>query len=237
MTGRYPKAIWAPWKLRGPSGPPNYFQGINQPEAAVLHIMAGYAHTAVEWAAAGHYGASWHYTVARSGDVWQHLEHSDGGYHAGIQSPPAPRPTWSLYKGPSRNINTYTIGIEHEGFPGVAMTDEQSFASRELCRWLAETLGFPYDREHFPPHADIDLINRPNDFNEPWLREAHYEFMFREDEMTPEEKEDLKNLVAVMGGSAKLKENAARGNDFILGYSLEQEKLGKHMADKAAHRG
>jgi hypothetical protein len=57
-----------------------------------------------------------------------------------------------------------------------------------------------------------------------------------EPDMTPQEREDLKNLVAIMGGSAKIKDNAERGNDFILGYTLEQAKLGEHIADKAAHR-
>lgn len=187
MIEYYPSAIQAPWKYRDPTGQTNYFAGINQPEAVVLHIQAGYAHTGIEWAAAGHYGASWHYTVSYAGEVFQHLKHSDGGFHAGIQSPPAPKPRWSLYKGPSRNINSYTIGIEHEGFPGDPMPTAQANASRELCRWLAENLGFPYDREHFPPHADIDLVNRSNDFNLPALREAHYKFMFEEEEMTPEQ--------------------------------------------------
>lgn len=235
MSARYPLAIWKPWGYQSPQGP-TYFKGGCTPSAVVLHVMAGYATTAVQWAAEGHYGASWHYTVARDGTVYQHLEHTDGGYQAGIPAS-NPKPRWSLWRGYNVNVNSYTLGIEHEGFPGSHMTAAQADASRRLCKWIAEYEGFPYDREHFPPHADIDLINRPSDFNEPALREQHYKFLFEEvDDMTDQEREDLKNLVAVMGGSAKLKENAARGNDFILGYSLEQEKLAKHMADKAAHR-
>jgi hypothetical protein len=231
----YPLAVKAPWKYLSPDGQACYFQGQCRPEAAVLHIQAGYAHTAIEWAAAGHYGASWHYTVARDGTVFQHLAHEDGGYQAGIPLD-YPRPTWKGYR-PGPNINCYTIGIEHEGFPGEPFTQAQAESSRTLCKWLAQECGFPYDRDHFPPHADIDLINRPNDFNTPPLREEHYKFMFEEDDdMTPQEREDLKNLVAIMGGSAKLKDNAERGNDFILGYAIEQQKLGEHIADKAAHR-
>lgn len=196
---RYPLANWAPWKYLSPSGQATYFQGQCKPEAVVLHIMAGYATTAVEWAAAGHYGASWTYTVARDGTVFQHLDHEDGGYQAGIPAS-NPRPSWKLYPGPRQgeNINIRTIGIEHEGFPGVPFTREQAESSRTLCKWLAKELDFPYDRDHFPPHADIDLINRPNDFNTPPLREEHYRFMFEEDEVTAKEYEDL--ILAVFSG-------------------------------------
>lgn len=180
MGDRYPSATWAPWKYLSPSGEPTYFKGSNRPVAAVLHIMAGWAHTGVDWAAAGHYGASWHYTVARDGSVFQHLDHEDGGYQAGIASPPAPTPTWPLWRGPNGgNINNYSIGIEHEGFPGEPFTANQALASVMLCKWLSRQLDFPYDRDHFPPHADIDLVNRANDFNLPAMREEHYAYMFQ----------------------------------------------------------
>ncbi len=67
-------------------------------------------------------------------------------------------------------------------------------------------------------------------------RDANYWYKELEDDMTDQEREDLKNLVAIMGGSAKLKDNADRGNDFILGYTLEQQKLADHIVDKAAHQ-
>lgn len=181
----YPKAEWVPWKYDSPEGP-TYFSGVNVPIAVVLHVMQGYASTARGWANAGHYGASWHFTVSRDGSVMQHLDFKDGGYHAGIASPPAPTPTWQLWRTNGQNVNSYTIGIEHEGFSGTPFTPEQAEASRELCRWLSDTIGFPFDRDHFPPHADIDLINRADDFNSPALRADHYAFLL-EDNMTPAE--------------------------------------------------
>lgn len=191
VTDYYPEAEWVPWAYNTGDGPA-YFRGLNQPIAAVLHIAQGYSSTARQWAITGHYGASWHYTVCRDGRVLQHLLHSDGGYHAGIPAT-APTPTWSLWRGHGTNVNRYTIGIEHEGFSGVGFTPEQAAASKRLCRWLAEEIGFPYDREHFPAHAEIDLINRPNDFAPPEDREAHYRYMFKEDDMTPAEVEALVN--------------------------------------------
>lgn len=183
---RYPQAEWVPWRFNNGTGQA-FFLGRNKPVAVVLHVMEGWASTARQWALSGHYGASWHYTVALDGSVMQHLEHRDGGYHAGIASPPAPTPTWSLWQGSTVNVNNYTIGIEHEGFSGNGFPPAQAAASKALCQWLAAELGFPYDREHFPPHADIDLVNRANDFAPPAMREAHYAYMFEEDDMTPEE--------------------------------------------------
>lgn len=250
IVTRYPKAIWAPWKYDSPEGA-TYFKGTNKPVATVLHIMAGYAHTAVEWAAAGHYGASWHYTVSRAGEVFQHLDHSDGGYQAGIASPPAPKPTWPLWRGANGgNINNYTIGIEHEGFPGEPFTDVQATASRDLCRWLADTLGFPFARDHFPPHADIDLVNRPNDFNTPALREEHYQFLFAEEGLSVEDKARLDRLERIFAGwgfhdddGNPLKGEAAvayideHERSAYEGIRLLQIDVGKHIADKAAHNG
>lgn len=181
----YPEAEQVPWAHNTGDGP-TYFYGINQPGAVVLHVMEGYKSTARQWAISGHYGASWHYTVGRDGSVMQHLRHEDGGYHAGIPTT-APAPTWALWRGHGQNVNTYTIGIEHEGFSGDGFTEAQRTSSRNLCRWLAQELGIAYDREHFPAHAEIDLVNRPNDFAPPAEREAFYQYLFEEEEMTDEQ--------------------------------------------------
>src|SRR5690606_32660848 len=113
---RYPLAEWIPWQPRSPDGRPTFYAGTNRPVAVVLHTMQGFASTAREWATGGHFGQSWHYTVARDGSVYQHLEHHDGGYHAGITADQAMRrpPAWALWRGPAVNVNSYTIGIEHE---------------------------------------------------------------------------------------------------------------------------
>lgn len=176
-----------------PADPP-YFRNMNRPVAVVLHIAAGWRSTAEAWAARGYPGASWHYFVCLDGTILHQLDHQHGGYHAGIgnirpNGTPNPKPTWPLWRGWGVNVNHYTIGIEHEGFG--PFTELQARASRDLCRWLAFYEGFPYDREHFPAHADIALIDRANDFGIPFDREAHYRFMFEEqepDEMKPSER-------------------------------------------------
>ena len=191
---RYPNAEWVPWKYNSEYGP-TYYKGTNKPEAVVLHVMQGYLRTARTWAAQGHYGASWHFSVGVDGTVLQHLEFEDGGYHAGI-SVNSKKPTWPLWKGHEVNVNNYTIGIEHEGFSGEGFPDAQRNASRDLCQWLARDLAFGFDRDHFPPHADIDIVNRPNDFAPPAQREEFYKFLFEEeDDMTPAEVEAIARKV------------------------------------------
>lgn len=207
----YPGAEYVPWKYESPQGP-TYFKDANQPIAVVLHIAQGYATTARSWAVTGHYGASWHYTVARDGSVMQHLQHKHGGYHAGIPAT-APTPTWPLWKGHGVNVNTYTIGIEHEGFSGDGFTPQQRVASRNLCKWLADSLGIPFDRLHFPAHADIDLINRPNDFGPPAFREEFYGYLFEEEDALTKE-----DIVALFGST----ERDADGNLMPLDYRYEQ---------------
>jgi N-acetyl-anhydromuramyl-L-alanine amidase AmpD len=226
---RYPNARWVPWQYLSPQGQATYYKGQNRPNAVVLHVMQGYATTAARWAATGYFGASWHFTVDRDGGVMQHLELNDGGYHAGIPST-APTPTWELWRGHGQNVNTYTVGIEMEGFSGTPFSEAQSAAVRTLCRWLSEVLGFPYERKHFPAHAEIDLVNRPSDFAPPAMRAQFYQYLFEEDDMTPQEREDLKNLVAIFGGSQKIAEAARGGMDYMLGYSIEQQKLSHHIA-------
>ena len=193
---RYPDAIWAPWKYLSPGGDAAYYFGQNRPVAVVLHVMQGWMTTVLSWTRLGYPHASWHFSVARDGRVYQHLDFADGGYHAGITDAQAASrpPLWRLWRGRGVNVNHYTIGVEHEGFAGEPFTPAQAAASRDLCRWLAAELGIPLDRDHFPPHAAIDTVNRVNDFNTPALREEHYQYLFEEDEMTPQEKAEFSAL-------------------------------------------
>lgn len=225
MSTAYPAGISLPWLFtQGPAGT-SYYKNLNRPTAVVLHIMQGHMTTVRGWATTGHRGASWHYSVARDGRVFQHLRFEDGGVHAGIgrwlrddagrvvgENPP---PAWALWRGWNENVNHYTIGVEHEGFAGQPFTGAQAAASRDLCRWLAAELGIPLDRDHFPPHAAIDTVNRVNDFNTPALREAHYRFLFEEDDamgLTAEERrelDELKSFVAAINRSVNAANDVA----------------------------
>lgn len=195
-TTRCPFAIWRPWQYPQPgTDKPTYYRALNNPEAVVLHSGQGYVGTWLAWADQGFYPKSWHYSVKLDGTIYQHLDHADGGYHAGITDAHARAhpPTWPLWKGTGINVNHYTIGIEAEGFsfqsdgPLAYERPKQVAAIRKLCHWLSETLGIPYERVHFPAHAEIDIVNRAYDFAAPSRREMFYRYMFQEDTMTPED--------------------------------------------------
>lgn len=162
LSPAYPEATQEPWVYNSGNGPA-YYKGTNKPVAVVIHVMQGWANTGVQWARQGYNQASWTFTVRRDGKIWQHLSFADGGYHAGIQSPPKPRPSWKLWKGSSVNVNNYTIGIEHEGFSGEPFPDVQLRASAKLCRWILLHLGQPADRDHVIGHFEVDSVDRPND--------------------------------------------------------------------------
>lgn len=192
-TLRYPRAIWHPWRYRNAAGEVTYYANQNEPEANVLHISQGYIGTALSWSAAGYYGASWTYSIEpERGQVYQHLEHHDGGYQAGISKYRRradgsiyalnPYPTWPLFKGwqedGAPNVNCYTIGTEHMGFAeNGGFTEPQLESSLLLNEWLCSEYGWEKTPARFPAHADIALIDRPNDFGYPYVREAYYQLL------------------------------------------------------------
>lgn len=186
----YPAATPAPWQYENPTGP-TYYRGMCKADAIVVHIMQGYSGTAVEWAKGGHYGASWHFTVARDGRVWQHLGLDDGGYHAGIGA--NKKPTWKLWKGHDFNVNSYTIGIEHEGFSGEPYPKAQQAASAKLVAWLCETLGIPADRDHIIGHNEVDPVDRPNDPGPTWGWNQYLELVEEHMGITEEQ---MKQIIA-----------------------------------------
>lgn len=245
MGARYPLALWRPWKY--PAGAPSehvgkatYYKGQNKPICVVLHIMAGWAGTALQWAEQGFFPKSWHFTVARDGTVYQHLELEDGGYHAGISASQARRYPpgwylsgipgerqfvhWPLWKGPFVNVNNYSIGIEMEGFPDMDRTIDQETSLYRLCTWLSQTLSIPWDYVHFPPHAVIDRLNRVNDFDYPRERVPLYQRLGipgdpldeRYEGMTPKELARLERLERLIAGYGIRKDGAiVRGEDAL----------------------
>lgn len=216
-----------PWAYGGGA----YYRGQNNPIAVVLHRQQGYATTARQWARAGHSTASWHYTVALDGSIMQHLAHSDGGYHAGIAST-SPSPTWPLWRGYGVNVNKYTIGVECEGFMGGDWPEWQLASLKWLCQRLANELGIHYDREHFPAHAEIDVINRVNDFDTPERRHIVYDYLFGEEDMADPR---LDAVIAALGGMAEVEKWNAKGNSLLLGYANEQVRVGELEGVVSAH--
>ncbi|WP_327590885.1 N-acetylmuramoyl-L-alanine amidase [Nonomuraea sp. NBC_00507] len=85
---------------------------------------------------------SWHYTIrSRDGHVAQHVATRDIAWHAG---------NW--------DVNTRSIGIEHEGYlakGGTWYTEAMYRASAKLVRYLADKYGIPLDRAHILGHDNV----------------------------------------------------------------------------------
>lgn len=188
MTVKQPPFIEVPWRYIAEDGVNRCFYLGNKPEACVIHISGGWRSTAVQWATVGHYGASWGHYICLNGDILRHLQKNQGGFHAGVSKMRGnvrrPYPTWVGFKGWEEdghpNVNVYTDSIEMEGQG--EFTEAQKVSLKWLCQWLAQDRGYAYVRENFPPHADIDLIDRPNDFGTPTYREEIYKYLFQDEE-------------------------------------------------------
>ena len=151
--------IWA--------GTPNYRSGRNGRKiiALVNHITAGSFPGCLHWMQNPDAKASAHYLINQAGDIIQLVKEEDTAWHAGEVR----NSSWSLFDG--SNPNSYTIGIEHEGYSGL-LTEPQYLASLWLHRQLIEKYRLPADSDHIIGHYRIDTINRKNcpgpDF--PWSR-------------------------------------------------------------------
>ncbi|SDI15390.1 N-acetylmuramoyl-L-alanine amidase [Sinosporangium album] len=88
---------------------------------------------------------SWHYTIrSEDGHVAQHVRTNDIAWHAG---------NW--------DINSRSIGIEHEGYlahGGTWYTEAMYRSSAKLVKYLAEEHDIPLDRAHILGHDNIPGI-------------------------------------------------------------------------------
>ncbi|WP_246074939.1 N-acetylmuramoyl-L-alanine amidase [Nonomuraea terrae] len=85
---------------------------------------------------------SWHYTIrSRDGHVAQHVPTKDIAWHAG---------NW--------DVNTRSIGIEHEGYlakGGAWYTEAMYRSSARLVKYLAAKHDIPLDRAHILGHDNV----------------------------------------------------------------------------------
>ncbi|MEV0386618.1 N-acetylmuramoyl-L-alanine amidase [Nonomuraea sp. NPDC050643] len=89
---------------------------------------------------------SWHYTIrSRDGHVAQHVATKDIAWHAG---------NW--------DVNTRSIGIEHEGYlakGGTWYTEAMYRSSAKLARYLADKYDIPINRAHILGHDNVPGTN------------------------------------------------------------------------------
>lgn len=124
--------------------------------AIVNHIMEGTLEGTDAWfnqEESG--GVSSHFGVGKDGEIHQYVGLGDVARHAGKVR----EPNWNLLI-PDVNPNWYTIGIEHEGFSGEEMPEEQYQATLALHKWLIEVFGLEANRDTIIGHNRINSVDK-----------------------------------------------------------------------------
>lgn len=121
----------------------------------VIHVTAGPEQAAIDWfqSIASHVSA--HYSISKTGQIYQHVGDGNIAWHAGI-APPCIWSDESKNRHRGVNPNAYSIGIEHEGYDdGKLWPDAQVTVSAGLVADIARRYGFPVDAAHVVGHHTI----------------------------------------------------------------------------------
>lgn len=97
----------------------NFTVGGNEPRLQIEHIMQGSLAGTDAWFHNPASQVSAHFGVGKYGHIVQWVDTHDQAWHAAA-------------------ANSYSVGIEHEGFSGEPLTDAQLDADGELLSWLHE---------------------------------------------------------------------------------------------------
>ena len=122
--------------------------------AIVDHVTAGSFPGCLSWLQNPAAQASAHYLITKTGRIIQMVKEGDKAWHAGSVN----KPNWSLYDG--TNPNLYTLGIEHEGQSGEALTEAQYQSTLFLHKELTLKYDIPIDTDHIIGHYRIDSVNK-----------------------------------------------------------------------------
>jgi Negative regulator of beta-lactamase expression len=100
-------------------------------KGAVIHSMEGWTPAAINMLKDPAQAVSWHFSITKSGAVYQHYD-----------------PDLITWHGGGLRANELFVGIEVEGQAPEPLTDRQYDALAELLKWLAAQYGWPtWDRQ------------------------------------------------------------------------------------------
>ena len=120
----YPGADWRPIGV-------NFSAGGQARTIVVAHIMEGTLAGTDSWFRNPASGASAHFGVGKTGVVYQWVDTASTAWHCAAG-------------------NAYTIGIEHEGFTGEALTPAQVSASAGILAWAHGVHPVPLQTTNSP---------------------------------------------------------------------------------------
>lgn len=123
-----------------------------RPDVLVIHIMEGTLAGTDSWFRNPAAKVSAHYGVSRDGHIVQWVSDDNTAWHAGsVIRPTAP----IVLERPGVNPNSYSIGIENEGFAHQAPTPQQLASLVELVVHLSHIHAIPLLRRHIVGHREI----------------------------------------------------------------------------------
>jgi len=97
----------------------NFWHGGNQPRLMIMHIMQGTLAGTDSWFRNPASQVSAHFGIGKDGKVVQWVDTANQAWHAA-------------------QANSYSVGVEHEGFSGDPLTDAQMDTDIALLSWLHE---------------------------------------------------------------------------------------------------
>jgi len=144
---------------------PNFWPGRSgrQPLAIVMHIEAGTEAGTDAWFANVKSQVSAHFSIAKTGEIRQHVQETDSAWANGAVAGPDLSIPWLKEAVEAKvNPNFLTISIEHEGYPDQPMPAAQTAASLALTAYLCARHNIPADADHIIGHCKIDSVDRGN---------------------------------------------------------------------------
>ena len=166
---------WYPTAIKRPILADNFGVGRNGQtvQAIVMHIASGRLAGVFPTFNTPGIQVSAHFCIAQDGTVEQYVSVDDTAFANGLGWQAErnqwlnPRgkivtPSWQ-YLIPQINPNSYTVSIEHEGWPQDKWTDAMYMANHRLLLWLAEKFNLTITpRCTLIGHNEIDPIDKPN---------------------------------------------------------------------------
>ena len=142
--------------LNSPASPDNYGPARTLPvQLIVIHVESGTEAGTLSWFASPQAHVSAHYSIAKVGTIYAQVPEGQIAWHAGIAAPciwnDNEKNLW-----PGINPNSYSIGIENEGFDdGIIWEEAQVTALVELVADVCKRHSIPCDRAHVVGHHEI----------------------------------------------------------------------------------
>ncbi len=147
---RYQGSIWRPTEKYGYTSTDTHTKGVTR---VIIHSAEGYR-TAMFGVLDGPRQASWHFSVMRNGEVYQHIS-------TGLIA-------WTAS---SFEANDGSIQIEEEGKAGEALTNPQYTSTIALLLWIFKgyDLGTPSRETNLREHNEFTNTSCPSG-RVPWQR-------------------------------------------------------------------